>query len=889
MLIPRFKPAKFIALCVAFALLAQSFALGQTDATQTTRPRRVGTDAPTATPPTAITTTPTAQPSRNSFPTRESFPTRDEFAVKRLDAEPDIRIGLSTSARSVTISTSGQTLSVLQMQPGETNAPAALAVSRVRIEPRMLTPLPAPRTADEGGLFRVEIAAVTSEAQAAEIAREVRESTGETPEVVRDATAATWRVRVGLPALRAEAEELRTRLEEAGVAAVSLVAMQPPAVGSQETAARPSSNARQSAATQTSNQTTRIPNQTTRTPGQTTRATNQTTVARTGANSNGVANARQAPSGSPVTKGNGIRLASHSSFFATRGLVVYAGGTSPLLDSRAPLTFAPTDASAPVRFNEKPYRGRLEVFTNLNGSLTVVNVLSLEDYVRGVVPNELSPGGYGALEALKAQAVAARTYAVSNRGQFNAAGFDLLPTIRSQVYGGLSTEHPLSTRAVEETRGLVATYRGEPINALYTSTCGGRTEHAENIFDGEAVPYLRGRECSAHLAHASLAQTLIQTAREPGTLRSAEHAASAREAALLAVHGFRLAPRLSDEWLAAAVSAEEVRALLEVVARLARRATPAVVNNDATRPPGFSTALMLTLDGESRADVLLAADDINYLLAFRDAEDIPAQSRADVAMLLRDGHLALYPDATLRPRQSMSRARAMHTVVRLLEARGLLALQKATARPPVGGALVVRAGKAPERALALATDAYLFRAFGEALFQSRTLKVVGGEPVTYHTDARGAVDYLEVYAPPKGASAERVSPYTTWTTTLSANEVAGRLARRTGRIGTLVDLRVVARGVSRRALDLEITGTNGTAHVRGGRIRSALGLREQLFVIDRKYDEAGRVASFVFTGRGWGHGVGMCQVGAYGMARAGLSYEQILKNYYTGIELTKMY
>ena len=77
--------------------------------------------------------------------------------------------------------------------------------------------------------------------------------------------------------------------------------------------------------------------------------------------------------------------------------------------------------------------------------------------------------------------------------------------------------------------------------------------------------------------------------------------------------------------------------------------------------------------------------------------------------------------------------------------------------------------------------------------------------------------------------------------------------------------------------------------MRGGRIRSALGLREQLFVIDRKYDADGRVAGFVFTGRGWGHGVGMCQVGAYGLARQGWSYEQILKAYYTGIELTRMY
>jgi stage II sporulation protein D len=60
-------------------------------------------------------------------------------------------------------------------------------------------------------------------------------------------------------------------------------------------------------------------------------------------------------------------------------------------------------------------------------------------------------------------------------------------------------------------------------------------------------------------------------------------------------------------------------------------------------------------------------------------------------------------------------------------------------------------------------------------------------------------------------------------------------------------------------------------------------------VIERKYDETGRVTGFAFLGRGWGHGVGMCQVGAYGLARQGFTYEQILKAYYTGIELTRMY
>jgi stage II sporulation protein D len=361
--------------------------------------------------------------------------------------------------------------------------------------------------------------------------------------------------------------------------------------------------------------------------------------------------------------------------------------------------------------------------------------------------------------------------------------------------------------------------------------------------------------------------------------------------ALLTVHGFRAPARLTDEWLAAPLAIEDVRALLEVVSRLARRPLPtSEINAEATRPPGFSTALALAVDFESRGTILLDEPTINYLLAFRDAPDIPARNRADVALMLRDGHLQLYTDATLRPRQALTRARAIHTVAHLLEARDLFTLQRATARQSAAtGTLTARNGRSSERTYEMSPQAFIFRAFGDALFPVRSVQLAGGEPIALHTDARGAVDYLEVRPAPAGASAERYSPYTNWTTTLSTSEVAQRLSRSAGRIGAITDLRVVSRGVSHRALDLEVVGTEGTAHVRQGRIRTALGLREQLFVIDRRYDEAGRVTGFTFTGRGWGHGVGMCQVGAYGMARAGLGYEKILKHYYTGVELTKMY
>jgi peptidoglycan hydrolase-like amidase len=778
--------SKTIALLIAHALVASSLAFAQ-DASQT-RPRR--TQAPPAT----------------------SSPVINETA--RLTSEPLIRIGLATDARSVTISTNGASLNAI-----EPNAPPRpLAVARVRLEARLLAPLP--ETFDESG-FKIELALVTARTDAERIAREIREQLGEAAEISQDTATNNWRVRVGSSLSAMRAGELREQLEDAGFATERIV----DARGSQTTARTGNSNAVR-------------------------------TVARTSA--------------------------------PAREVVAYSTGSAKLFSTSAPVTFASeNEMSAPVRFNEKPYRGRLEVFSNPRGALTVVNVLSLEDYVRGVVPNELSPGGYPALEALKAQAVAARTYAVRNRNQFASQGFDLLPTTRSQVYGGLSTEHPLSTRAVDETRGLVATYKGEPINALYTSTCGGRTEDVENIFN-EATPYLRGRECSLE-GHARLSSFTIKSSRDLPDIREESNGTLPRGAALLDIHGFDLGTkRLTDNWLMTPVSLAEARNWLSVVARLARQSVPAI-SDEVTRPPGFSTALASALFGEARADTLLDNADVEYLLSFRDAGDIPERNRADVAWLVRDGFLSLFPDATLRPREPMSRARVIQTIARALEARGSFGLQKGTTRPTTAGAMILRSTKNRDQSISVDSDAYLFRAFGDSSYQMRSLSLVGGEPVTFHLNQRGEVDYLEVRPAPNGAAADRSSPYAHWTATMSVGEVQSRLARWSKGTGALTDLRIAARGSSRRATDLAIIGTNNTAHLRGGRIRSALGLREQLFVIDRKYDDTGRLIGFTFTGRGWGHGVGMCQVGAFGLARQGLTYDKILKAYYTDIDLTKIY
>jgi stage II sporulation protein D len=138
------------------------------------------------------------------------------------------------------------------------------------------------------------------------------------------------------------------------------------------------------------------------------------------------------------------------------------------------------------------YRGFIEVFINPVGVPVVVNEVRLEEYLRGVVPNELGPRKFPQLEAQKAQAVAARTFARKSLGSFARFGFDLYSDQRSQSYQGADSEEALSNRGVRETQGVVATFGGEPILAMYSSTCGGMTEAFHQIFKGGPIDYLKG-------------------------------------------------------------------------------------------------------------------------------------------------------------------------------------------------------------------------------------------------------------------------------------------------------------------------------------------------------------------------------------------------------------
>jgi stage II sporulation protein D len=149
-----------------------------------------------------------------------------------------------------------------------------------------------------------------------------------------------------------------------------------------------------------------------------------------------------------------------------------------------------TDPNAPVLLNGRPYRGTIIALRDRTG-VTVVDRLPMESYLIGVVSAEMGRRSPQDQEALRAQAIVSRTFALRNLGRWQAQGFDLYATVADQVYGGAGTETPEGRAAVDATRGQVLTYGGAPIDAFFYSTCGGRTADGTEVFRGADRPYLR--------------------------------------------------------------------------------------------------------------------------------------------------------------------------------------------------------------------------------------------------------------------------------------------------------------------------------------------------------------------------------------------------------------
>jgi stage II sporulation protein D len=186
----------------------------------------------------------------------------------------------------------------------------------------------------------------------------------------------------------------------------------------------------------------------------------------------------------------------------------------------------------------------------------------------------------------------------------------------------------------------------------------------------------------------------------------------------------------------------------------------------------------------------------------------------------------------------------------------------------------------------LSPDAPIYERIGEERIAKSEGSWIGGELIDFRA-VDNTIQMLVYRLNFANPAADRFSRLAIWQTHKTKQEL--QTAFNSLNIGEVRDIRIVQRGPSERPISTEVIGARGRQVLRPLRIRTLLGLRDSLFYFDAERNARGELIGMTFYGRGWGHGVGMCQVGAYGMALDGATYEEILKKYYNGIEVKKLY
>ncbi|HVP35746.1 MAG TPA: SpoIID/LytB domain-containing protein, partial [Terriglobales bacterium] len=181
-----------------------------------------------------------------------------------------------------------------------------------------------------------------------------------------------------------------------------------------------------------------------------------------------------------------IRLKSNQN-----GICLGTNGSEDLEKNLQKAVIEPRGKNQWFYLNGKKYRGILEVsYSSLDTSALALNLVYIEDYLKGVLPEEIGNWSEKELEALKAQAIAARTYALNSLGNYNEEGYNLESTVADQVYTGADYENQLANLAIKKTQGMVLSYNGRLIKAHYHANCGGWTENIEDVWNEPPEPYL---------------------------------------------------------------------------------------------------------------------------------------------------------------------------------------------------------------------------------------------------------------------------------------------------------------------------------------------------------------------------------------------------------------
>jgi stage II sporulation protein D len=549
--------------------------------------------------------------------------------------------------------------------------------------------------------------------------------------------------------------------------------------------------------------------------------------------------------------------------FERRIVVIDDEGDQFTFDGPA-LTVMPATAET-LLVDRQPYRSSVRLFINARGLLNVINELNFEEYLYGVVPSEMGPSIYDEVEALKAQAVAARTYAFRNLRQFESEGYDICPGPACQAYKGFAVEHDLSTRAVRETAGLIVTTGGKPVDTLYSATCGGETSDVATMFPGRNDAHLKRVKCVE-------LEMLTLAGRADSGLLSAQQVDARLFIALAEL-------KEASGWSARDVSNATVAAMH--LAGWTEMPQPLPASSRRGDVLEYLAAMM----GLGHAGrVLTMPEDRRYFF--------PQTGNPEAVQYLVASFLTKYGIEPTQyiDRVSLDQAMPREELYALLLSwvREHNVLTNAEGKIlKLDGRRVTLKQKGETSAHNLPAGIPVFRKLGDRFQEYARVPVLVGDRMTILlSPAKTAVAAI-VQANYDGAAFDRTSSFSNWTRSYRADELVPAINRRQP-ITQLVDIRPVTIDASKRVAELEVTAEGGRKFMlRGLPIRWSLNVPDNLFVYDKTRDPDG-VDRYTFYGKGWGHGTGMCQVGAYGMAFRGWTFDRILRHYYTGVEVTKM-
>lgn len=519
-----------------------------------------------------------------------------------------------------------------------------------------------------------------------------------------------------------------------------------------------------------------------------------------------------------------------------------------------------------ITIDKQPYRSGARLFINARGLINVINEVNFEEYLYGVVPSEMGPSIYDEVEALKAQAVAARTYAFRNLKQFESEGYDICPGPACQAYKGFSVEHELSTRAVRETTGMIVTMGGKPVDTLYSATCGGETSDVSTMFPGRNDPHLKRVNC-VELEMLSVA------GRADSGLLDEEDVDARLFAALAGV------PETSSAWSAREVSQATVAAM--------RLAGWTEMNQPlpASSRRGDVLEYLDTMMNLGRAgQALTMSEDRRYW--FPQTSNVEAVPYLVAAFLTKFGIEPTQYIDRVSLAAPMPRAELYALLLSWVREHNVLTNAEGKILTLDGRRVTLKA-KGETSAYTLPANIPIFRKLGDRYQEYTKVPVLAGDRMTVVLSPSKTPVAAIVQANYDGASFDRTSSFANWTRSYRADELVPSINRRQP-ITQLVDIRPVSIDAAKRIAEMEFTAEGGRKFtLKGLPIRWSLNVPDNLFVFDKTKDPDG-VDRYTFYGKGWGHGTGMCQVGAYGMAFRGWTFDRILTHYYTGVEITKM-